>query len=135
MAVIPIHHIVTVGLALLFLAGLAMLILPTGLFGHPNLAIVCVVLFVLISSLGLLIGNANALAMNRTSYAVGAASALLGSSGFLIGALVSPLAAITNSATPWLRSKPLTQPSPSPPTRPSHENASPPTVTHKPALL
>lgn len=96
----PIHHIVTAGLALLFLAGLAMLILATGLLGQPNLAIVCVVLFVLISSLGLLIGNANALAMNRTSHAAGAASALLGSSGFLIGALVSPLAGITSSATP-----------------------------------
>ncbi|WP_172624498.1 hypothetical protein [Streptomyces griseofuscus] len=49
---------------------------------------------------GLLIGNANALAMNRTSHAAGAASALLGASSFLIGALVSPLAGITNSATP-----------------------------------
>ncbi|MFF5668476.1 multidrug effflux MFS transporter [Streptomyces griseofuscus] len=96
----PVHHIVTAGLTLLLLASLAMLALATGLLGHPSLTIVCAVLFVLISSLGLLIGNANALAMNRTSHAAGAASALLGSSSFLIGALVSPLAGITNSATP-----------------------------------
>ncbi|MFJ9342222.1 Bcr/CflA family efflux MFS transporter [Streptomyces sp. NPDC101733] len=96
----PVHTIVTAGLALLLLASLAMLALATGAFGHPGLAVVCAVLFVLISSLGLLIGNANALAMNRTSHAAGAASALLGCTSFLIGALVSPLAGLTSSAVP-----------------------------------
>ncbi|WP_081224105.1 multidrug effflux MFS transporter [Streptomyces sp. M41(2017)] len=96
----PLHTIITAGLGLLLLAGLGMLALATGLLGHPSLTIVCSVLFVLVSSLGLLIGNANALAMNRTAHAAGAASALLGSSSFLVGALVSPLAGLTNSAVP-----------------------------------
>ncbi|MGY0017506.1 MFS transporter [Streptomyces sp. cg35] len=96
----PVHAIVTAGLALLTLAGVALLALATGRLGTPGLAPVCVVLFVLVSSLGLLIGNANALAMNRTKHAAGAASALLGASSFLIGALVSPLAGISAGATP-----------------------------------
>ncbi|MYW47581.1 multidrug effflux MFS transporter [Streptomyces sp. SID161] len=96
----PVHAIVTAGLGLLLLASLVMLALATGLVGHPGLPAVCTVLFVLVSSLGLLIGNANALAMNRTAHAAGSASALLGSSGFLIGALVSPLAGLTGSAVP-----------------------------------
>ncbi|MEU1120048.1 MULTISPECIES: multidrug effflux MFS transporter [unclassified Streptomyces] len=96
----PVHTIVTAGLGLLLLASLAMLVLATGLLGHPGLPAVCAVLFVLVSSLGLLIGNANALAMNRTAHAAGAASALLGSSSFLVGALVSPLAGLTDSAVP-----------------------------------
>ncbi|MFI5642885.1 multidrug effflux MFS transporter [Streptomyces goshikiensis] len=96
----PVHTIVTAGLSLLLVASLAMLALATGLFGQPGLTAVCAVLFVLISSLGLLIGNANALAMNRTTHAAGAASALLGASSFLIGALVSPLAGLTTSAVP-----------------------------------
>ncbi|OIK28426.1 hypothetical protein [Streptomyces malaysiense] len=77
-----------------------MLALAAGVFGHPSLTVVCAVPFVLISSLGLLIGNANAPAMNRTSHGAGAAAALLGSSSFLIGALVSPLAGLTDSAVP-----------------------------------
>ncbi|WCD83688.1 Bicyclomycin resistance protein [Streptomyces xanthophaeus] len=96
----PVHAIVTAGLALLTLAGLGMLALASGLFGTPGLVAVCAVLFVLVASLGLLIGNANALAMNRTRHAAGAASALLGASSFLIGALVSPLAGLTSSAVP-----------------------------------
>ncbi|MYT26991.1 MFS transporter, partial [Streptomyces sp. SID7760] len=96
----PVHAVVTAGLGLLLLASLAMLALATGLLGHPGLPAVCAVLFVLVSALGLLIGNANALAMNRTAHAAGAASALLGSSSFLVGALVSPLAGLTDSAVP-----------------------------------
>ncbi|MEU5896827.1 MULTISPECIES: multidrug effflux MFS transporter [unclassified Streptomyces] len=95
-----VRTIVTAGLGLLLLAGLAMLVLATGLLGHSGLPAVCAVLFVLVSSLGLLIGNANALAMNRTARAAGAASALLGSSSFLVGALVSPMAGLTDSAVP-----------------------------------
>ncbi|MFJ7208352.1 multidrug effflux MFS transporter [Streptomyces sp. NPDC098789] len=96
----PVHAVVTAGLGLLLLASLVMLALATGMLGHPGLTLVCAVLFVLISSLGLLIGNANALAMNRTRHAAGSASALLGSTSFLIGALVSPLAGLTDSAVP-----------------------------------
>ncbi|MEE1813763.1 multidrug effflux MFS transporter [Streptomyces sp. SP18ES09] len=104
----PVHTIVTAGLGLLLLASLTMLALATGLLGHPGLPAVCVVLFVLVSCLGLLIGNANALAMNRTAHAAGAASALLGSSSFLIGALVSPLAGLTDSAVPMALIQTLT---------------------------
>ncbi|WCD91329.1 Bicyclomycin resistance protein (plasmid) [Streptomyces xanthophaeus] len=96
----PLHAIVTTGLALLTLAGLGMLALAAGLFGDAGLIPVCAVLFVLVASLGLLIGNANALAMNRTRHAAGAASALLGATSFLIGALVSPLAGLTATAVP-----------------------------------
>ncbi|MFD4711834.1 multidrug effflux MFS transporter [Streptomyces sp. NPDC058430] len=96
----PVHAIVTAGLALLSVASVVMLALAAGWIGTPNLTLICAVLFVLVSSLGLLIGNANALAMNRTKHAAGAASALLGASTFLIGALVSPLAGISDGATP-----------------------------------
>ncbi|MEW2372625.1 multidrug effflux MFS transporter [Streptomyces sp. NPDC006656] len=96
----PVHAIVTAGLGLLTVAGLGMLAMASGLFGDAGLVPVCGVLFVLVASLGLLIGNANALAMNRTRNAAGAASALLGATSFLIGALVSPLAGLTASAVP-----------------------------------
>ncbi|WP_235024082.1 multidrug effflux MFS transporter [Streptomyces sp. WAC05374] len=53
----PVHTIVTAGLGLLLLASLAMLALATGLLGHVGLPALCAVLFVLVSSLGLLIGK------------------------------------------------------------------------------
>lgn len=87
------------GLGLILLAGLALTLMTTGVFGETGLVPIAAGLFVLMSAMGLAMPNTNAQALMRTPHAAGSASALLGTSSFLIGALASPLVGIAGEQT------------------------------------
>jgi MFS transporter, DHA1 family, multidrug resistance protein len=86
---VPERRLLLTGLAVLvsasccLLADVVVLDSPRG----PTL----VILFVAISSLGTVFGNATALAISQVREAAGSASAFLGASQFALGALVAPL--------------------------------------------
>ncbi|MFD3840434.1 multidrug effflux MFS transporter [Streptomyces sp. NPDC058642] len=87
------------GLALLAAGGLALLLVTQGVFGDPGTAGIAACLFVMISSLGLILPNTNALALMRTPHAAGSASALVGTSCFVMGAIASALVGIAGKGT------------------------------------
>lgn len=88
-----------VGLCLITVAALALLLMTSGLFGKAGLVPVAVGLFVLMSSMSLVLPNAQSLALLRAPHAAGSASALIGTSSFLIGAIASPLVGIAGEHT------------------------------------
>ncbi|MEV0847002.1 multidrug effflux MFS transporter [Streptomyces sp. NPDC049954] len=87
------------GLCLITVAALALLVMTSGVFGKAGLVPVAVGLFVLMSSMSLVLPNAQTLALQRASHAAGSASALIGTSSFLIGAIASPLVGIAGEHT------------------------------------
>lgn len=123
------------GLGLILLAGLALTLMTTGVFGETGLVPIAAGLFVLMSAMGLAMPNTNAQALMRTPHAAGSASALLGTSSFLIGALASPSSASPASRrpSPWRSSSSAAPSSPSPaswasaaPGRPPRRRSRPP---------
>ncbi|WP_210581198.1 multidrug effflux MFS transporter [Streptomyces sp. GESEQ-4] len=87
------------GLAVLALAGAALLLVTQGAFGDAGTVPIAACLFVMISSLGLILPNTNALALMRTPHAAGSASALVGTSCFFMGAVASSLVGIAGKQT------------------------------------
>ncbi|MDQ0605628.1 DHA1 family bicyclomycin/chloramphenicol resistance-like MFS transporter [Streptomyces canus] len=87
------------GLALLAAGGLALVLVTQGVFGDPGTVQIAACLFVMISSLGLILPNTNALALMRTPHAAGSASALVGTSCFVMGAIASSLVGIAGKET------------------------------------
>ncbi|MCW8384189.1 multidrug effflux MFS transporter [Streptomyces justiciae] len=87
------------GLAAICAGGVVLLMVTGGVFGPAGTVGVSACLFVMISSLGLVLPNANALALNRTPHAAGSASALLGTSGFVMGAIASAVMGIAAKDT------------------------------------
>ncbi|MEU2235447.1 Bcr/CflA family multidrug efflux MFS transporter [Streptomyces vietnamensis] len=87
------------GLGTVLLAGLALLLMTTGVLGEVGLAPIAAGLFVLMSAMSLVLPNTNAQALMRTPHAAGSASALLGTSSFLVGAVASPLVGIAGEHT------------------------------------
>lgn len=80
-----------------FLAGIALVLTTaTGAFGVAGLA---VPLFVLVSSLGLVLPNAQAMALDRHPESAGTAAALLGSAQFGVGAIAGPLVGVAGTET------------------------------------
>jgi DHA1 family bicyclomycin/chloramphenicol resistance-like MFS transporter len=90
------------GLAVLASAGVVLLLVTSGVFGEVGTVPLAASLFVMISSLGLVLPNTNALALMRTPHAAGSASALVGMSCFVMGAIASSLVSIAGkqSAVP-----------------------------------
>ncbi|MCQ0022507.1 multidrug effflux MFS transporter, partial [Streptomyces somaliensis DSM 40738] len=87
------------GLAGITLAAAALLVMTSGLVGRVGLVPVSAGLFVLMSSMGLVMPNTNAQALTRAPHAAGSASALLGASAFLVGAVASPLVGVAGEHT------------------------------------
>ncbi|MFJ9430011.1 Bcr/CflA family efflux MFS transporter [Streptomyces sp. NPDC101490] len=87
------------GLGTILLAGIALLLMTSGVFGEVGLVPVAAGLFVLMSAMGLAMPNTNAQALMRTPHAAGSASALLGTTSFLVGAVASPLVGIAGEHT------------------------------------
>ncbi|MGA1813975.1 multidrug effflux MFS transporter [Frondihabitans sp. 4ASC-45] len=92
----PERSLVGVGLALILVATLAVLALV--LLGAPT-AWLPVPLFVAVTSLGLVLGNATALALSAVPRAAGTGSAVLGALQFALAALVSPLVGLGGEHT------------------------------------
>ncbi|GAB21141.1 putative drug resistance transporter [Gordonia polyisoprenivorans NBRC 16320 = JCM 10675] len=91
-----VRGLVAVGISVMSTAtiGFALLVVT----GAPP-AWLAVPLFVMVSSLGLVFGNATALAMSSVGTNAGAASAVLGALQFGLGALVSPLVSVAGPDT------------------------------------
>ncbi|MFD6418492.1 multidrug effflux MFS transporter [Streptomyces sp. NPDC060194] len=96
---VSLDTVLGVGLGLITLAATALLLMTSGVFGEVGLVPVAAGLFVLMSSMGLTLPNANTQALMRTPHAAGSASALLGTSSFLVGAVASPLVGIAGEET------------------------------------
>ncbi|WP_186319213.1 multidrug effflux MFS transporter [Streptomyces sp. SAJ15] len=96
---VNLDRVVTAGLAIITLAAGALLVMVSGVFGRPGLALVAGALFVLMSAMGLVLPNTNAQALQRAGHAAGSASALLGTASFLVGAIASPLVGIAGEHT------------------------------------
>ncbi|MFF2813641.1 Bcr/CflA family multidrug efflux MFS transporter [Streptomyces sp. NPDC058000] len=96
---VGLDKVLGVGLVLVALAGAALLLLSSGVFGKAGLVPVAAGLFVLMSAMGLVMPSTNTLALLRTPHAAGSASALLGTSTFLLGAVASPLVGIAGERT------------------------------------
>ncbi|NUO96748.1 MAG: multidrug effflux MFS transporter [Nonomuraea sp.] len=78
--------------------GLSAVLLAMLAAGLP-VAVVLPVLFVLVSSFTLIMGNASALTVGRAPYATGTAAAVMGALQFALGALVSPLVGLGGEDT------------------------------------
>ncbi|WP_332880870.1 multidrug effflux MFS transporter [Streptomyces sp. NBC_00564] len=87
------------GLTVLAAGAFVLLLVTRGVFGDPGTAAIAACLFVMISSLGLILPNTNALALMRTPHAAGSASALVGTSCFVMGAVASSLVGIAGKET------------------------------------
>ncbi|WP_279329432.1 multidrug effflux MFS transporter [Streptomyces sp. OS603R] len=87
------------GLAVVVAAATALLLMSLGVFGETGLVPVAVALFVLMSSMGVVMPNTQTLPLMRARHAAGSASALLGATSFLIGAIASPLVGIAGEDT------------------------------------
>ncbi len=92
---VPPRTLLAWGLSLMALAGVGLLLV---VLGGVGLVAVLPALFLLVSSLGLIVPNAMALALSNTK-AAGSASGLLGVLQFSIGAVVAPLVGIAGSAS------------------------------------
>lgn len=78
------------GVCLLLMGG-AVLFCTSVVFSSTNTWLILVPLFVAISSIGFIMGNATALAQGEVTNAAGTGSALMGAGQFGLAALVSPL--------------------------------------------
>ncbi|MEU8540815.1 multidrug effflux MFS transporter [Streptomyces sp. NPDC048717] len=96
---VSLDKVLGIGLTVMLCGALALLVMTSGVFGDPGLVPVSAGLFVLMSSMGLVMPNTNAQALMRAPHAAGSASALLGTSSFLIGAVASPLVGIAGEGT------------------------------------
>ncbi|WHM38945.1 multidrug effflux MFS transporter [Streptomyces sp. BPTC-684] len=96
---VSLDKVLACALTVIVLAAVALLVMVSGVFGHPGLAPVAAGLFVLMSAMGMATPNTTTLALMRTPHAAGSASALLGTSSFLIGAVASPLVGIAGEGT------------------------------------
>ncbi len=96
---VSLNKVLAIGLAALTVAATALLLMTTGVFGDVGLFPVAAGLFVLMSTMGLVMPNTQSLALTRTPHAAGSASALLGTTSFLIGAVASPLVGIAGEDT------------------------------------
>ncbi|MEU5307042.1 multidrug effflux MFS transporter [Streptomyces noursei] len=96
---VGLDKVLGVGLVAIALAGAALLLMSSGVFGKAGLVPVATGLFVLMSAMGLVMPSTNTLALLRTPHAAGSASALLGTSTFLLGAVASPLVGIAGERT------------------------------------
>jgi DHA1 family bicyclomycin/chloramphenicol resistance-like MFS transporter len=96
---VPLHKALGCGLGILALGGLALTLVTTGVVGEASTVPITICLFVMISSLGLVLPNTNALAMMRTPHAAGTASALVGTSTFVMGAIASSFVGIAGKDT------------------------------------
>jgi DHA1 family bicyclomycin/chloramphenicol resistance-like MFS transporter len=97
---VPLDRVLGIGLGVALLASGVLTAMVCGVFGEVGLVPVAVVLFVLMSSMGVTLPNTNALALNRAAHAAGSASALLGTVPFLIGAVASPTVGLRGEHTP-----------------------------------
>ncbi|MFE4263128.1 multidrug effflux MFS transporter [Streptomyces sp. NPDC056883] len=88
------------GLGIMVLAGIGLLSVAAGVFGHAGTIPIAVGLFAMISALGLVLPNTQALALMRTPHAAGSASALVGTSCFIMGAIASLFVGIAGKTTP-----------------------------------
>ncbi|WP_405708762.1 Bcr/CflA family multidrug efflux MFS transporter [Streptomyces xanthophaeus] len=96
---VSLDKVLTAGLAIAGAASVALLLMSTEVFGKAGLFPVAAALFVLMSSMGLILPNTNAQALMRTPHAAGSASALIGTASFLVGAVASPLVGIAGEDT------------------------------------
>ncbi|MFI7103586.1 Bcr/CflA family multidrug efflux MFS transporter [Streptomyces sp. NPDC050161] len=96
---VSLNRVLGVGLTLVALAAAALLLMSSGVFGTVGLWPMAAGLFVLMSSMGLVMPSTNTLALLRTPHAAGSASALLGTSTFLLGSVASPLVGIAGEHT------------------------------------
>ncbi|MFD9812543.1 multidrug effflux MFS transporter [Streptomyces sp. NPDC059080] len=96
---VPLNKVLGTGLTLIALAGTALLLMSSGVFGPVGLWPIAAGLFVLMASMGLVMPSTNTLALLRTPHAAGSASALLGTSTFLLGSVASPLVGIAGEHT------------------------------------
>lgn len=83
----------------LLLTGGAVLFCTSAVFSSTNTWLILVPLFVAISSIGFIMGNATALAQGEVTNAAGTGSALMGAGQFGLAALVSPLVGIAGEDT------------------------------------
>ncbi|PBC40515.1 Bcr/CflA family drug resistance efflux transporter [Rhodococcus sp. ACPA4] len=86
------------GVALLTISG-AVLFCTAALFNSTNPAALLIPLFVSVSSIGFIMGNATALAQGEVTAAAGTGSALMGAGQFGLAAAVSPLVGIAGPDT------------------------------------
>ncbi len=86
------------GVCLLLMGG-AVLFCTSVVFSSTNTWLILVPLFVAISSIGFIMGNATALAQGEVTNAAGTGSALMGAGQFGLAALVSPLVGIAGEDT------------------------------------
>lgn len=93
--------LLTFGVALLSAAGLALFIAGV-IFNSTNPAALLIPLFISISSIGFIMGNATALAQGEVTNSSGTGSALMGAGQFGLAAAVSPIVGIAgpDSAAP-----------------------------------
>lgn len=96
---VSLDKVLGTGLTLIALAATALLLMSAGAFGPVGLVPTAAGLFVLMSSMGLVLPSTNTLALLRTRHAAGSASALLGTSTFLLGSVASPLVGIAGERT------------------------------------
>lgn len=96
---IDMDRVLAAGLVLVTGASVVLVLLTTGVFGHPGLPAIAAALFVLMASMGLVLPTTNTQALLRTKRSAGSASALIGTSSFLVGAVVSPLAGVAGDGT------------------------------------
>ncbi|MFE6743010.1 multidrug effflux MFS transporter [Streptomyces tubercidicus] len=96
---VSLDKVLGTGLTLIALAATALLLMSAGVFGPVGLVPMAAGLFVLMSSMGLVMPSTNTLALLRTPHAAGSASALLGTSTFLLGSVASPLVGIAGERT------------------------------------
>jgi DHA1 family bicyclomycin/chloramphenicol resistance-like MFS transporter len=85
---VPTRTLLAIGLGGLWVATLALLV---GIWLGPWLWLTLVLMWLAVTSLGLVFGNASSLALGSVGHSRGTASAFLGSCQFAIGAAVSPL--------------------------------------------
>jgi MFS transporter, DHA1 family, multidrug resistance protein len=68
-------------------------------YARPDLSVILLCLFVVVSSVGLIMPNATALALHDHPAIAGTAAALLGFAQFIIGAAIAPLVGLAGSAS------------------------------------
>ncbi|MFJ3134940.1 multidrug effflux MFS transporter [Streptomyces sp. NPDC086843] len=96
---VRLDKVLGIGLAVVVAAATALLLMSLGVFGEVGLVPVAAALFVLMSSMGIVMPNTQTLPLMRARQAAGSASALLGTTSFLIGAMASPLVGIAGEDT------------------------------------
>ncbi|NKX51218.1 multidrug effflux MFS transporter, partial [Arthrobacter deserti] len=83
----------------LLMLGAAGAYLALAALGTGSLAGALVLFFVLVASLGLILGNATALATEQAPYAAGTAAVVIGAAEYLIGAMFAPLVGLGGTGT------------------------------------